>query len=97
MSFQLQCFQDDLGSVLVCNGFIRGMMTSLLMDRPAGVGFLDLIKYHKFLTCGVDGARDVIRCDDDHMMLQVTTHHPAVSFTTTGADQHHYHNHNKGK
>lgn len=51
---------DDVGSVIVCSGFARGMMVSRLVDRPCGVGFLDLTKYTKFLTCGVDDSRDVI-------------------------------------
>lgn len=43
-------------------------MTSRLVDRPCGVGFLDLTKYSKFLTCGVDDSRDVIGSDDDGLM-----------------------------
>lgn len=56
--------QDDLGTVVVCHGFLRGMMVSRLIDRPCGVGFIDLTKYTKFLTCGVDDARDVLGHDD---------------------------------
>ncbi|XP_072944858.1 azurocidin-like [Epargyreus clarus] len=55
---------DDVGSVIVCSGYAQGMMTSRLIDRPCGVGFLDLSKYNKFLTCGVDDSRDVIDHDD---------------------------------
>ncbi|XP_068617925.1 azurocidin-like isoform X2 [Battus philenor] len=51
---------DDVGSAIVCSGFAIGMMTSRLVDRPCGVGFSDLTKYSKFLTCGVDDSRDVI-------------------------------------
>ncbi|KAJ8715079.1 hypothetical protein PYW08_005060 [Mythimna loreyi] len=51
---------DDVGSVIVCSGFAQGMMVSRLVDRPCGVGFLDLSRYSKFLTCGVDDSRDVI-------------------------------------
>ncbi|XP_075980565.1 uncharacterized protein LOC142979510 [Anticarsia gemmatalis] len=51
---------DDMGSVVVCSGFARGIMTSRLVDRPCGVGFLDLSKYQKFIMCGVDDARDVV-------------------------------------
>lgn len=35
-------------------------MTSLIVDRPAGVGYLDMTKYHKFLTCAVDDSRDMV-------------------------------------
>lgn len=49
-----------MGSVIVCSGFVQGMMTSRLVDRPCGIGFLDLSKFNKFLTCGVDDSRDVI-------------------------------------
>ncbi|XP_047992490.1 serine protease 29-like [Leguminivora glycinivorella] len=52
---------DDLGSVLVCGGYIQGMMTSELIDRPCGVGFLDVSKYFKFLVCAVDDSRDAIK------------------------------------
>ncbi|XP_063537546.1 uncharacterized protein LOC134746905 [Cydia strobilella] len=52
---------DDLGSVVVCGGYIQGMMTSELIDRPCGVGFLDLSKYIKFLECAVDDSRDAIK------------------------------------
>ncbi|CAF4879301.1 unnamed protein product [Pieris macdunnoughi] len=57
---------DDLGSVLVCSGYAQGMMTSRLIDRPCGVGFVDLSQYTKFLTCGVDDSRDVV--DQDEFM-----------------------------
>lgn len=56
-------FQDDLGSVLVCSGYAQGMMISRLIDRPCGVGFVDLANFNKFLTCGVDDSRDVIDHD----------------------------------
>ncbi|KAJ8712343.1 hypothetical protein PYW07_005185 [Mythimna separata] len=56
---------DDIGSVIVCSGFAQGMMISRLVDRPCGVGFLDLSRYTKFLTCGVDDSRDVIDSDGD--------------------------------
>ncbi|XP_063625554.1 uncharacterized protein LOC134797263 [Cydia splendana] len=51
---------DDLGSVVECDGYIQGMMTSELIDRPCGVGFLDISKYMKFLECAVDDSRDAI-------------------------------------
>ncbi|XP_026321350.1 kallikrein-1-like [Hyposmocoma kahamanoa] len=63
---------DDLGSPLVCHGFLRGMMISRLIDRPCGIGFIDLAKYTKFLTCGVDDARDVL-VQDDYMEFGSTT------------------------
>ncbi|CAH0725739.1 unnamed protein product, partial [Brenthis ino] len=56
--------QDDLGTVLVCSGYVQGMMTSRLIDRPCGVGFIDLSHYIKFITCGVDDSRDVIDHED---------------------------------
>lgn len=75
------CLQDDLGSPLVCNGFITGIMTSHIVDRPAGIGFLDLRKFFKYLTCGVDDARDVI--NNDHMSYIVTeTPIPMPTFQT---------------
>ena len=50
-------------------------MTSRLVDRPCGVGFLDLSKYSKFLTCGVDDSRDVIDSDDNHLFdFSLTSH-----------------------
>ncbi|XP_061718573.1 serine protease 29-like [Cydia pomonella] len=52
---------DDLGSVVVCGGYVQGMMTSELIDRPCGVGFLDVAKYFKFLECAVDDSRDAIK------------------------------------
>ncbi|KAI5642129.1 trypsin domain-containing protein [Phthorimaea operculella] len=55
---------DDIGSVVECSGFLRGMMASRLIDRPCGVGFLDMSQYLKFLTCGVDDARDILGHDD---------------------------------
>ncbi|CAG9564692.1 unnamed protein product [Danaus chrysippus] len=57
---------DDLGSTLVCSGYVQGMMISRLIDRPCGVGFVDLSKYNRFLSCGVDDSRDVI--DHDELM-----------------------------
>ncbi|XP_069361082.1 uncharacterized protein [Maniola hyperantus] len=72
---------DDLGTVLVCSGFIQGMMTSRLIDRPCGVGFLDISLYNKFLTCGVDDSRDVID-HDEFMSLEYQTA-PAPSLMTT--------------
>ncbi|XP_026726349.1 uncharacterized protein LOC113492845 isoform X2 [Trichoplusia ni] len=71
---------DDVGSVIVCSGFAQGMMTSRLVDRPCGVGFLDLSKYNKFLTCGVDDSRDVLD-HDTHMEYDFTT----VTFHRTPA------------
>ncbi|RVE41926.1 hypothetical protein evm_013420 [Chilo suppressalis] len=56
---------DDVGSIIECSGFAVGMMVSRLIDRPCGVGFLDLQKNNKFITCGVDDSRDVITHDDD--------------------------------
>ncbi|KAJ2945645.1 hypothetical protein O0L34_g472 [Tuta absoluta] len=55
---------DDVGSVVECSGFLRGMMSSRLIDRPCGVGFLDMSKYLKFITCGVDDARDILGHND---------------------------------
>ncbi|XP_059052548.1 uncharacterized protein LOC131847101 [Achroia grisella] len=69
---------DDLGTIIVCSGFVQGMMTSRLVDRPCGVGFLDLSKYNKFLTCGVDDSRDVID-HDDFMTFDFTTNPPTPS------------------
>lgn len=48
----------------MCSGYVQGIMTSRLIDRPCGVGFLDLNQYNKFLTCGVDDSRDVIDHED---------------------------------
>ncbi|XP_045500551.1 uncharacterized protein LOC123698000 [Colias croceus] len=59
---------DDLGTVLICSGYVQGIMTSRLIDRPCGVGFMDLSKYTKFLTCGVDDSRDVMDQDDSLSM-----------------------------
>ncbi|XP_028168664.1 transmembrane protease serine 6-like isoform X2 [Ostrinia furnacalis] len=77
---QFLCIQqkpckDDLGSVIECSGFAVGMMISRLVDRPCGVGFLDLSKHNKFLTCGVDDARDVID-HDAYMSFDFTTFTP---------------------
>ena len=47
------------------------MMVSRLVDRPCGIGFLDLGKYVKFLTCGVDDSRDLLDDDDYSMDLDV--------------------------
>ncbi|XP_050682319.1 uncharacterized protein LOC126977511 [Leptidea sinapis] len=58
---------DDLGTVLVCSGYVVGIMTSRLIDRPCGVGFLDLSLYNKFLTCSIDDSRDVIDIDEEFM------------------------------
>ncbi|PZC78904.1 hypothetical protein B5X24_HaOG217098 [Helicoverpa armigera] len=73
---------DDVGSVIVCSGYAQGIMTSRLVDRPCGVGFLDLSKYTKFLTCGVDDSRDVLD-HDTHMEYDFTTvgvpHTPELS------------------
>lgn len=71
---------DDMGSILICDGFAHGMMTARLVDRPCGVGFLDLTLYNKFLTCGVDDSRDVI--DHDDFM--------AFDFTSSTANTHAY-------
>ncbi|VVD01182.1 unnamed protein product [Leptidea sinapis] len=43
------------------------IMTSRLIDRPCGVGFLDLSLYNKFLTCSIDDSRDVIDIDEEFM------------------------------
>lgn len=51
------------------------MMISRLIDRPCGVGFLDMTKYTKFITCGVDDARDVLG-HDDYMEFGYTTFKP---------------------
>lgn len=67
--------QDDMGSVITCRGFAHGMMTSRLVDRPCGIGFLDLTLYYKFLTCGVDDSRDVID-HDDNLALEFNTRAP---------------------
>nr|XP_026495771.1 uncharacterized protein LOC113400430 [Vanessa tameamea] len=72
---------DDLGSVLVCSGYIQGMMTSRLIDRPCGVGFVDMSLYNKFLTCGVDDSRDVID-HDDFMTVDFSTSKPPPSLMT---------------
>ncbi|KPI96981.1 hypothetical protein RR46_05598 [Papilio xuthus] len=71
---------DDIGSVVVCSGFVLGMMTSRLIDRPCGVGFLDLTKYAKFLTCGVDDSRDVI--DHEAIMEFDYTTEPLMTLYT---------------
>ncbi|XP_021207400.1 uncharacterized protein LOC101736819 [Bombyx mori] len=63
---------DDLGSLIECSGFAQGMMTSRLIDRPCGVGFIDLSLYNKFLTCAVDDSRDVIN-HDVSMAFEYTT------------------------
>ncbi|KAH9633249.1 hypothetical protein HF086_006851 [Spodoptera exigua] len=63
---------DDVGSVIVCSGYAKGIMVSRLVDRPCGVGFLDLSRYTKFLTCGVDDSRDVLD-HDSHMEYDFTT------------------------
>lgn len=74
---------DDVGSVIVCSGFAQGMMTSRLVDRPCGVGFLDLSKYVKFMTCGVDDSRDVLD-HDTHMEYDfATVSHPATPVVLT--------------
>lgn len=70
---------DDVGSVIVCSGFALGMMTSRLMDRPCGVGFLDLTKYSKFLTCGVDDSRDVLSDDDINAVVNTSPVTPELS------------------
>ncbi|XP_045774566.1 uncharacterized protein LOC123873652 [Maniola jurtina] len=75
---------DDLGTVLVCSGYIQGMMTSRLIDRPCGVGFVDISLYNKFLTCGVDDSRDVID-HDDFMSLEYHAA-PMPSLLTTPHD-----------
>ncbi|CAH2092951.1 unnamed protein product [Euphydryas editha] len=72
---------DDLGSILVCSGYAQGMMTSRLIDRPCGVGFVDLSHYNKFLTCGVDDSRDVID-HDDFMTFDFSTYKPTPSLMT---------------
>lgn len=61
-----------MGSLIVCSGFVQGMMTSRLVDRPCGVGFLDIAKFNKFLTCGVDDSRDIID-HDEYMAFEFTT------------------------
>lgn len=49
-------------------------MTSRLVDRPCGVGFLDLTGYAKFLTCGVDDSRDVLNgADEDVVEFHAST------------------------
>ncbi|XP_053613463.1 uncharacterized protein LOC128676988 [Plodia interpunctella] len=55
---------DDVGSVIVCDGVAKGMMISRLVDRPCGSGFVDLERYRKFITCGVDDSREVIHHDE---------------------------------
>lgn len=52
------------------------MMVSRLVDRPCGVGFLDLSKYSKFLMCGVDDSRDVVD-HDPGMAMEFTSRAPA--------------------
>ncbi|CAG4942460.1 unnamed protein product [Parnassius apollo] len=71
---------DDVGSVVVCSGYVLGMMTSRLVDRPCGVGFTDLTKYNKFLRCGVDGSRDVVN-QEVFMEVDFTTK-PLISLQT---------------
>lgn len=56
-------------------------MTSRLIDRPCGVGFVDLSLYNKFLTCGVDDSRDVID-HDDFMSIDYKTLPPPSLITT---------------
>lgn len=51
------------------------MMVSRLVDRPCGVGFLDLSKYSKFLMCGVDDSRDVVD-HDPGMAMEFTSRAP---------------------
>ncbi|CAK1586990.1 unnamed protein product [Parnassius mnemosyne] len=70
---------DDLGSVVVCSGYVLGMMTSRLIDRPCGVGFTDLSKYNKFLTCGVDDSRDLV---DHDVYMEFDTARPLMSLQT---------------
>lgn len=81
-------FQDDLGSIIECSGFAVGMMVSRLVDRPCGVGFLDLGKYHKFLTCAVDDAREVVD-HDSFMSFDFTTFStpPTPSVATVPEDE----------
>lgn len=64
-----------MGSLIVCSGFAQGMMISRLVDRPCGVGFVDLSKFNKFLTCGVDDSRDVID-HGEYMSFEFTTKAP---------------------
>ncbi|CAB3253366.1 unnamed protein product [Arctia plantaginis] len=66
---------DDVGTVIECSGFARGMMISRLVDRPCGVGFLDLSKYSKFLMYGVDDSRDVVD-HDPGMAMEFTSRAP---------------------
>lgn len=58
---------------MVCNGYVYGMMVSRLADRPCGIGFLDIVKYNKFLTCGVDDADDVYEENENYYNLDLTT------------------------
>ncbi|KAG7306750.1 hypothetical protein JYU34_008181 [Plutella xylostella] len=50
---------DDVGTALVCDGYVQGMMLSHLVDRPCGVGYVNVTRYVKFMTCAVDDARDI--------------------------------------
>ncbi|KAL4709064.1 hypothetical protein ACJJTC_005925 [Scirpophaga incertulas] len=76
---------DDIGTVIECSGYAVGMMISRLIDRPCGVGYLDLTKHAKFLTCGVDDARDVVD-HDPFMHFDETTDMPtAAPITSTSA------------
>lgn len=59
-----------MGSVIECNGYLRGMMVSMLVDRLCGIGFLDMSLYHKFMTCGVDDAREAMD-GDTYMHFEV--------------------------
>lgn len=61
------------------------MMTSRLVDRPCGVGFLDLTKYAKYLTCGVDASRDVI--DHEAIMEFDYTTEPLITLYTVSPDK----------
>ncbi|XP_037293249.1 kallikrein 1-related peptidase b27 isoform X2 [Manduca sexta] len=90
---QFMC-KDDLGSVIVCSGFVHGMMTSRLVDRPCGVGFLDLAKFNKFLTCGVDDSRDVVD-HDAFMAFDFTSPKAPVTPTVITPPSHHNHTDSK--
>ncbi|XP_073961903.1 uncharacterized protein isoform X2 [Choristoneura fumiferana] len=72
---------DDMGSVIECNGYLRGMMVSMLVDRLCGIGFLDMSLYNKFMTCGVDDARDVMD-GDSYMHLEVYTKKQKATLVT---------------
>ncbi|XP_049880556.1 uncharacterized protein LOC126377011 isoform X5 [Pectinophora gossypiella] len=80
---------DDLGTVIECSGFLRGMMTSRLIDRPCGVGYLDMNKYLKFLTCGVDDSRDILGHDDfiEFEFESTTITHPTLPSIVTPPHQ----------